>query len=122
MARITEQEITDVDGRKLRVRTIEADIIEVEYPDGRKESIKDFSSSPKAEEWPWTPPGQPTEWRLFNVLHRVMAIGRQASPSVITLLSENREVLLKLGGITLGVQLSADAQDYLMCNELPFDN
>ena len=123
MARITEHEITDINGRVTKVRTIEADRIRTEYPDGTIEELEDFPTLPKAEEWPWPPSGSAPEWRLFNIpLDKVMKMGLQAAPRVITLLSEDGEILLKLGAITIGMQLSADAQDYLMGNEIPLES
>ena len=122
MARITKREITDVDGRVIKVRTIEADIIETEWPDGTKEVIRDHPVPPRAKEWPWPLPEGPAEWKLFNVLiDRFVQMVRQGPPSAITLLSENGEILLKLVGITIGGQLSADDQGFLMGTEAPID-
>ena len=123
MARITEHEITDVDGSIKKVRTIEADRIRVEHPDGTVEELENLSAPPKAEEWPWPLPQGPAEWRLSNVpLDKVIRMGLQAMPKFLTLLSENGEPLLKLGSITLGGQFSANGQDLLMGNEIPLDD
>ena len=123
MAKITEKEITDVDGRVIKVRNIEADIIETEWPDGTKEVIRNLPDPPKAEEWPWPLPGGPAEWRLFNFpIDRMVQMMRQGKPSAITLLSENGEILLKLVGLAIGGQLSADAQGFLMGTEAPLDD
>ena len=122
MARITEREIRDVDGSVKKVRTIEANRIRIEHPDGTIEELQDFPAPPKAEEWPWPLPEGPTEWRVVNIpLDKVIQMGLRAMPKVLTLLSENGEPLLKLGSITLGVQFSAEGQNALMGNEIPLD-
>ena len=123
MARTTEKQVTDIDGNVRTIRTIEADRIRIEHPDGTIEELEDFPALPRAEEWPWSPPERSPEWKLFIIpLDKVMRIGLQAAPRFITLLSENGEALLKLGGITIGIQMSAAAQEFLMGNEIPLDS
>jgi hypothetical protein len=68
MVRITEEEITDIDGRVKRVCKVEAAHARIESPDGTVEEYSDIN----AEEWPWTPEGKPPEWRVFGIpMHEV---------------------------------------------------
>lgn len=121
MAKITETEI-EFDGRVIKVRTIEGDIIESERRDGTREVIRGYPIPPKAEEWPYRPADGPAEWRLYISIDELRQMLRGGLPVAIRLLSENGEQLLKLVGITLGGALSADGQDYLMGTEAPLDS
>ena len=123
MAKITKTEITDIDGRVIKVRTIEGDIIEVEWPDGNREVIRDHPVPPRAEEWPYRSADSLVEWQLFNFpADTVLRMLREGLPVAVRLFSENGEMLLKLVGIALGAQFSADRQTVLMGTEAPLDS
>ena len=118
MVRITEEEITDIDGRVKRVRKAEAAHARIESPDGTVEEYSDIN----AEEWPWTPEGKPPEWRVFGIpMHEVFEKGHSLAASTLILLSENGESILKIGSITIGAQLSSGGRDSLIGSEIPLD-
>ena len=119
MVRITEEEITDFDGRVRKRRTIEAAHARLESPDGTVEEYSDVN----AKEWPWTPEGNPPEWRVFGIpMHEVLQRGHSLATSTLTFLSGNGDVILRIGSITIGMQLSFDGGDSLIGKEVPLDN
>ena len=119
MVRITEEEITDIDGQVRKVRKIEATRGRIEHPDG---TIEEYSGA-TAEEWPWSLPDAPPEWHLFGIpLGRILEQGFPSRDLTISLLSESGEIILKLGTIMIGMQMSTSARDYLAGNEISLDN
>ena len=115
MVKITEEEFRDIDGRVRKLRKIESAHARIESPDGTIEEYSDIN----AEEWPWTPSGTPTEWRVFGIpIHKILELGRSLVVSNLSLLSENGEVILKIGSITMGAQLSAAGGEFLMGREV----
>ena len=119
MVRITEEEIKDIDGRSRKVRKIEAAHARIVRPDGTIEEYSDVN----AEEWPWTPDGKPPEWHVFGIpVNKVLEMGRSLATSSLTLLSDNGEIILRIGGITMGAQLSAMGKDFLMGHEVSPDS
>ena len=127
MARIEEEEITDVDGRVRKRRVVEGDIIRITHADGTEEEIADLPADFRAEEDPWTPQGQPTRWELvkfpFGSIEVKLSVfrGQWSVPSLITLLNENRETLLNLGTITVLMLRSAEPEIVLIGEEIPQD-
>ena len=119
MVRITEEEITDIDGQVRKVRKIEAARARIERPDG---TVEEYSGA-TAEEWPWPLPGGPPEWHLFGIpLGRILEQGLPLRDLTISLLSENGDIILKLGTIMIGIQMSASGRDHLAGSEIPLDN
>ena len=57
MARIEEEEITDLDGRVIKRRILQADRIRITLPDGTEEELDAPPDDFRAEEDPWTPQG-----------------------------------------------------------------
>lgn len=127
MARIEEQEIGVVDGRVIKRRVVEADIIRITHPDGTEEELKDLPEAFSAVEDPWTPVGQSTRWELYNFPFGFFEVtvnvrlGRENLPRLITLLNENGEVLLNLGAIFAELLKSADGDAVLIGEEIPQD-
>ena len=127
MARIEEEEITDVDGRVIKRRILQADRIRITLPDGTEEELDDPPDDFRAEEDPWTPQGQPAQWELFKFPFASFEIrlsfipGRESLPSLITFLNENGETLLKLGTITLLMMRSAEPEVVLVGEEISQD-
>lgn len=118
MVRVTEKEITDIDGRIIKVREIESAYARIEKPDGTVEEYSDIN----AAEWPWSPPENTPEWRVFGIpMPKVFEIGRPLADSTLTLLYENGEAILKIGSLSVGMQLAADRSGFLMGNEVPLD-
>ena len=115
MVRITEEETTDIDGRTIKVRKIEAAHARLERPDGTVEEYSDIN----AEEWPWSLPESAPEWRVFGIPMPSILLNRPAAEISITLLMENGEIILKLGSISIGMQMSYGAGTYLFGNEVP---
>ena len=119
MVRITEEEIRGIDGRSRKVRKIEAAHARIVRPDGTIEEYSDVN----AEEWPWTPEGKPPEWRVVGIpVNKFVEMGRSLAASSLTLLSDNGEILLRIGSITIGTQLSAMGKDFLMGHEVSPDS
>ena len=127
MARIEEQEIGVVDGRVIKRRVVEADIIRITHPDETEEELKDLPEAFGAVEDPWTPVGQPTRRELYNFPFGFFEVtvnvrlGRENLPRLITLLNENGEVLLNLGAIFAELLKSADRDAVLIGAEIPQD-
>ena len=127
MARIEEEEITDLDGRVIKRRVVEGDVIRITHTDGTEEEISDIPDGFRAEEDPWTPQGQPIRWELvkfpFGSIEVKLSIyrGQWSVPSLITLLNENRETLLNLGTIGVLMLRSAEAEIVLTGEEIPQD-
>ena len=125
MASIEEEEITDVDGSVRKRRVVEADIIRITHADGKEEELKDLPADFRAKEDPWTPQGEPIQWELlkfpFGSIEVKLDIlrGQWSMPSLITLLNENREILLNLGTISVLMLRSADAEIVLVGEEIP---
>ena len=119
MVRITEEEITDFDGRVRKVRRIEAAHARIESPDGTVEEYSNIN----AEEWPWTPEGKPPEWRVLGIpIHKILEKGYSSATSTLTLLSGNGETILKIGSISIGMEFSSDGRESLIGKEVPLDN
>ena len=119
MVRITEEEFTDLDGRVRKVRIIEAARSRIQRPDG---TVEEYSGT-TAEEWPWTPDGRAPEWRLFGVpMLKFLEQGLRLDGMTILLLSENGEIILKIGSIAMGMQMSAGSPAHLMGSEIPLDS
>ena len=119
MVRITEEQCTDLDGRVRKVRKIEAARARIEHPDGTVEE----SSGTTAEEWPRTPESRPPEWRLFGIpILQFFERGLRLNDLTISLLSENSEIILKIGSIVIGMQRSADSLAHLVGSEIPLDS
>ena len=119
MVRITEEEFTDHEGRVRKVRKIEAAKARIEHPDGTIEEYEDAV----AEEWPWIPEGDPPEWRVFGVpILKFFEQGVRLNDTTISLLAENGEIIVKIGSIALGLQMSADSSMHLVGSEIPLGN
>ena len=120
MAKITETETRDVDGNVKIIRSIEGDVVHFQQPDGTIIECSDV----KAREWPWPKNDQVPEWQVFGIpinpetFTNIVTNLRQAT---ITFFGDNSEVILKLGSIQLGMNLSLTAQDPLIGFELPLD-
>ena len=119
MVRITEEEFTDLDGRVRKVRKIEAARARIEHADG---TVEEYSDT-RAEEWPWAPDGHSPEWRLFGVpMTKVFELALRMDGITVSLLSENGEIILKIGSIAMGMQMSADRPVHLVGNEVSLDS
>ena len=124
MASIEEEEIRDVDGRVVKRRVIRADSIRITYADGTIEEIEDIPGDFRAEEDPWTSPGQPIRWDLvkfpFGSIEVKLNVfrGQWSTPSLISLLNENRETLLNLGAIGVLMLRSAEPDIVLVGEEI----
>ena len=124
MARIEEQQISDIDGRVIKRRIIQADIIRITQPDGTEEELTDLPEDFGAAEDPWTLADQATRWELANFPFGSFEVklsfipGRENLPRLITLLNENSEVLLNLGAISVMLLRSADADVVLIGEEI----
>lgn len=118
MVRITEEEYTDFDGQVRKVRKIEAAQARIAYPDGTVEEYSDAT----ATEWPWTPEDSPPEWHLFGISpKRLLEQGLCWNDVLISLLSENGEVILKVGSIAIGITMSVNSTVYLAAKEIQLD-
>ncbi len=115
MVKITETEITDVDGSIKKIRTIEADYARVEHTDGTVEEYSDCT----AKEWPWPKTENRPEWELFGIPVTLLV---QAAIKSICLLSENQQVVLRLMEITVAVRFSQAGEDCLRGVEVPTEN
>ena len=119
MVRITEEEFKDSDGRVRKVRKIEAAHARIERPDGTVEEYSGIS----AEEWPWTLEGKPPEWHVFGIpMKRIFEMGHSLATSTLTLFSGNGEAILKIGSITIGMQLSSGGRESLIGKEIPLNS
>ena len=119
MVRITEEEFTDLDGRVRKMRTIEAARARIQHTDGKVEEYSDTT----AEEWPWTPDDRPPEWRLFGIpIQQFFERRLRLDGVTISLLSDNGEIILKIGSIAMGMQMSAGSPIHLMGSEIPLDS
>ena len=121
MVRITETETTDVNGQVKRVRRIESAYARIEWPDGKVEE----HSGVNADEWPWPRDDKSPEWNVFGIHiqmpNLVGLTGKVMFPSNLTLLSETGEIVLKLGSISIGMQMSSDGGISIRGNEIPLD-
>ena len=116
MVRITEEEFKDIDGQVRKVRKIEAAHARIERPDGTVEEYFDIN----AEERPWTLEGNPPEWHVLGIpMQRIFEMGHSLATSTLTLFSGNGEAILKLGSITIGMQLSSSRGESLIGKEIP---
>ena len=113
MVKIVEEEIVDVDGQIRRTRTIEAGRVRVEKADGTVEEYLDV----RAEEWPWSPEGT-VEWRVFGIPFRSPVDWVSLMNATMTFSWSSGDVILKLGSITLGMQMAQDAGPFLIGKEL----
>lgn len=115
MVRIVETEFTDDDGQIRKLRTIESGHARIMRPDGTVEEYTDIN----AEEQPWTQEDEPSKWHVFGIpMHKALEQRHTLATSTLTLLSENAEIILKLGSITIGMQLSSDGNDFLIGKEV----
>ena len=98
------------------MRTIEAARARIEHSDG---TIEEYSGT-TAEEWPWTPDGRASEWRLFGIpILQFFERGVRLDGMTISLLAENGEIILRIGSIAIGIQASAHGRGPLMGSETP---
>ena len=121
MVRITETEITDVNGQVKKIRHVEAAHARIEWSDGKVEEFSDVN----ADEWPWPREDNSPEWRVAGIRIPIATlVGKGMSllnGSKISLLSETGEIILKLGSISIVMQMSRDSGILLMGNEIPLD-
>lgn len=122
MVRITETEITDVNGQVKKIRHIESACARIEWPDGKVEEYSDAN----ANEWPWPRDDKSPEWHVSGIHIPISSLvglaGKFVFPNNLTLLSETGEIILKLVGIVIGAQMSIGSEITLVGNEIPIDS
>ena len=120
MAKITEVETRDADGNVKIVRHVEGAFVHIQKPDGTIIECSDVD----AKEWPWPPTDQPPEWQVFGIPmdpSKFVQILTNLRQTTITFFGDNSELILKLGSLQLGVNLSQGARQPLIGYELPLD-
>ena len=117
MVKITEEEFIGPNGEVRRTRKIESARARFEYANGTVEEYSDCT----AEQWPYTPDGSPSEWKVFgppipSIIRRLKDI------RTMILLWENGESILKLVAITIAAEFSQYGTDSLMGKEAPLED
>ena len=115
MVKITETEITDIDGSIKKIKTIESPYARVEHTDGTVAEYSDCT----ARQWPWPKNENRPEWELFGIPVTLLF---QAAIKSICLLSDNHQVILRLMEITPAVRFSQASEDGLRGVEVPTEN